>query len=81
MEFSDFSSSTVRANCTEKVIFQELDPIALRSVLQFVAPFSLKRIGQGRTEDRHEQQHHGHEHEKDNEGVAHDVACAELKQP
>lgn len=40
----------------------------------------LQRIGESRAEKGDEQEDHGHEDEKDDEGVAHDVAGAKLKE-
>src|SRR5262249_14180516 len=41
---------------------------------------SLERIRQGRAEDGHKEQYYGHQDEKNDESVAHDIAGTELKQ-
>lgn len=48
----------------------------IASALVLLCPYKLQRVGEGRAEDGDEHQHNGHEHNKDNEGVAHDVARA-----
>ncbi|HKP02144.1 MAG TPA: MFS transporter [Chthoniobacterales bacterium] len=48
----------------------------IAAVLVLACPRRLQRIREGRPENGDEQQHDGHEHEKDDKGVAHDIARA-----
>ena len=49
---------------------------AIAAVLVLLCPRDLNRIREGRSENGDEEEHHGHEHDEDDERVAHDVARA-----